>query len=776
MWWALRWFRIYGPCVLLAWPFGLVAQPELRRPAPLVRPQITNLGFVGGAQPPISPHQFGAGMTNQFGAGMTNQFGAGMTPQFGAGMTHQFGAGMTNQFGAGMTNQILEVVPENEFQRYVTESTGQSLPLFGRQLFSPRTAQFFPEFNVPVTADYVIGPGDELIVRAWGNIDINLRLIVDRDGAINVPQVGVLQVAGLKADQVEGFIKSQVGRLFQNFEMNVTFGRLRSIKVLIVGHAHKPGNYAISSLSTAMSALFMAGGPSSVGSMRKIEVRRGGQLVSTLDLYDLLLNGNNSGDVRLAHGDIIRVSPLGPMVALSGSVQLPAVYELAGEEQLKDVIDYSGGLTATAYRGRVTLERIENNTNRKIQTMALDQTGLTQKLQNGDIITVEPISPEFDQIVSLRGHVDIPRRFAWKAGMRIKDLIPHNNYLIPRHYWRRLNRLSEEGESDDLDPARFARRLLSEVNWQYATITRLNPKTLANELIVFNLGAAIQQNDPEENHLLRPGDVITIYSQEDVGVPEAHKDILVTLRGEVSKPGVYRVQPGETLAQLVDRVGGFTESAYAYASVFTRRSVQIEQQKRLDEGVARVEKELAQASARMQARALDKDVQASLEAQAAARAKSIATMRETVATGRITLNLPINTTQPKALPAVELKDGDVFFVPSRMSEVHIMGEVFNQQSSIWTKESTVLDVMAGAGGPTRYADMKQMFIIRANGKVESYRQYEKRFIHTRLYAGDTLVVPEEIDTANWRFELKEWVKIFSDFALGAAAIRVLSSD
>ena len=148
-------------------------------------------------------------------------------------------------------------VRTNEFQLFIERSTGKILPMFGRNLFRWAGAGgFTPAENIPVTADYVVGPGDELIIRAWGQININLRLIVDRTGAINIPQVGVLQVAGLKANQLEGFIKAQVGRVFKNFEMNVTFGRLRSIKVLAVGHAQQPGNYTVSSLSTLLSTLF----------------------------------------------------------------------------------------------------------------------------------------------------------------------------------------------------------------------------------------------------------------------------------------------------------------------------------------------------------------------------------------------------------------------------------------------------------------------------------------------------------------------------------------
>ena len=195
----------------------------------------------------------------------------------------------------------------------------------------------------------------------------------------------------------------------------------------------------------------------------------------------------------------------------------------------------------------------------------------------------------------------------------------------------------------------------------------------------------------------------------------------------------------------------------------------------MEQSIARMQKELASATARLQARTLDASVKSSAAGQMEAKTKSIEVMRKTVATGRIVLRLQREATLPKSLPAMELQDGDTFFVPSKMNEIHVMGEVYNQQSSIWNTGDTVLEIMASAGGPTKHADMKELFLIRADGTVVSYAQQEK-FIRMPIYPGDTLVVPEELDFANWKYELKEWVKIFSDFAIGAAAIRVLQSN
>ena len=678
-------------------------------------------------------------------------------------------------------------------------ASGMGLGLFGMDFFS-RPAGGAGLDVIPVYEDYRVGPGDEILIRAWGQVDMNLRLTVDRNGDINIPKVGVTPVANLQSNQLEGFIKARVGRLFRNFEMNVTLGRLRSIQVFVVGQARRPGKYTVSAWSSLVNALIASGGPSEVGTMRSIQVKRAGQVVATFDLYDLLMKGDKSKDIAIKHGDVIHIPARGNLAGIAGQVKVPAIYELKGGETVGDLLQYAEGFTATAFKGRIHLERIKDHKLREMKV--LDWTLAASKaepVRDGDMVHVVPVSPRFDKVVTMVGHVSVPRRENWKEGMRISDLIPRRADLIPSSYWTRKNGLvNQRGgaggsvaqagtgeirlESNEvrrfryLELVRGAQKLLDEINWEYATIQRIDPESLENELVTFNLGKALRENDPEHNLLLRPGDVIRIFKRGNKLVPKAIRQEFVTLRGEVANPGMYELRSGETLGQLVLRAGGFTPDAYPYASVFTRESVRQEQQKRLDEGIARVERELAQSGARLQARAVDPETKESISAQMQARAKSIATMRSTVATGRITLGLNRNLTQPQSLPNLVLKDGDSFFVPSTISEVHVMGEVFNQQSTIWKPGNTILDKMASAGGPTRHADMKQIFVIRADGTVTSYGLHGRKFIRLSMYPGDTLVVPEKLDFANWKYEVKEWVKIFSDFALGVAAIRVISRD
>ncbi len=211
--------------------------------------------------------------------------------------------------------------PPTEFQLMVADSVGQMLPIYGASLFRQPFSTFAPVENVPVPADYVVGPGDELYLRLWGQLNVELRATVDRNGQVFVPKVGTITVAGVHASSLDGYFRQQIERIYRNFELSVTLGKLRSIEVFFLGEAGRPGTYTISSLSTLVNAIFTAGGPAPQGSMRHIQVKRDGQRITDFDLYDLLLKGDKSKDVSLMTGDVIFIAPVGPQIAIAGSVK-----------------------------------------------------------------------------------------------------------------------------------------------------------------------------------------------------------------------------------------------------------------------------------------------------------------------------------------------------------------------------------------------------------------------------------------------------------------------
>src|SRR6266545_3693919 len=327
----------------------------------------------------------------------------------------------------------------NEFQQFVMQSIGRDLPMFGANLFRTVPSTFAPVDNVPVAADYVVGPGDEIQIRAWGQIDVDYNAAVDRDGTISVPKVGVINVAGIKASDLPAYLKTVFGRTFRNFQLTATLGRLRSIQIFVVGQAKRPGTYTVSSLSTLVTAVFAAGGPSSKGSMRSIQLKRNNQVVADIDLYDLLLSGDKSRDARLLSGDVIYIAPVAQLVAVTGSVNVAAVYELKQNTVLFDLIRWAGGLATTAAGQKATVERIEDHKVRKVEEFPLDMGGLSRSVRDGDLVSVYSLVPRFDNAIALRGNVAQPGRFPWREGMRVRDLIPDREALLSRDYWVKRN-------------------------------------------------------------------------------------------------------------------------------------------------------------------------------------------------------------------------------------------------------------------------------------------------------------------------------------------------
>jgi len=338
--------------------------------------------------------------------------------------------------------------PDTEFQEFVASSLGKRLPIFGQNLFRNVPSTFAPLDRVPVTPDYLIGPGDELMIRSWGQIEINYKTSVDRTGSIYLPRVGAISVAGLRYDQLNDAVKNAVGRVFKNFELTVTLGQLRSIQVFVVGQVRRPGVYTVSSLSTLVNALFASGGPSNHGSMRNIQLKRQGKEITSFDLYDLIVGGDKSKDAQLLPGDVIYVGPVGHLVALSGSVNVPAIFELKERDTLGDAISYAGGLTTTAAGQRAIVERIDEHHARRAEEFPLTADGLHQELHDGDVVRFLHISPRFENAVTLRGNVSVPGRYPWHEGMRVRDLIPNRDVLVTYEYWKRQNRLALDLESE----------------------------------------------------------------------------------------------------------------------------------------------------------------------------------------------------------------------------------------------------------------------------------------------------------------------------------------
>ena len=677
--------------------------------------------------------------------------------------------------GTPPPSEPLAVEP-NDFQELIRASTGQLLPLYGYDLFrAPST--FAPVDNVPVTPEYLVGPGDELLIRAWGQIDVDYRAVVDRNGVISIPRVGTIPVAGLKYSELTDAVKKAVSKNFRNFQLLVTMGQLRSIQVFVVGQARRPGAYTVSSLSTLVNAVFAAGGPSTHGSMRSIQLKRGAAVVTELDLYDLLLRGDKSRDAPLLPGDVIYFPPIGPLAAVSGNVKNPAIYELKGPASIVQLLDYAGGLTTTAQVKQATIERIENRDRRVVDQFSLDAGGMARTVKDGDLVSVYPISPKFENAVTLRGHVALPLRFAWQPGMRVTDLIPDKDALITPDYFTRKNQSVQNQAVESGALAASVRRLYDEINWDYAVVERLNPADLSTSLIPFNLGAVVLQGDASQNLPLEPGDVVTVFSKKDVGAPAERRPVVVRLEGEFKHAGVYQATKGETLRQLIVRVGGLTPQAYLFGTELTRESTKKQQEARLRTAIIQFEQNLQRASAQRARNVTSSEDAASLKAESEAQESVLTRLKQLEPTGRIVLGLP-DDPQLADIPELPLEDGDRVIIPTKPAMVTVFGSVYNDSAFIYKPGRTAFDYLDQAGGTKVEADRNNMFVLRADGSVVSNDGSwwkSGKLGSVELNPGDAIVVPEDLYRTSWTKDLKDWTQIFYQFGLGVAALQVIKN-
>ena len=410
--------------------------------------------------------------------------------------------------------------------------------------------------DVPLGPDYVVGAGDRLTIDLWGGVTQSFTRTVDRDGRVFLPEVGVVQVAGLQLGKAQSLIESVLKPQYRNAQVAVTVSGLRSVRVYVVGDVQRPGGYDISSLATPLSALYAAGGPTAVGSLRTLRHYRGKQLIEDVDLYDFLLHGIRNGSAAFESGDTLLVPPAGPQVAVSGAIKRQAIYEFKpGETSLKVLIDDAGGFTAAASLHHITIERIDANYQRETVTLPVgngqsqepDQEAIAAfMVKDGDRIKVEPILPYSQRAVYLTGHVVRPGRLAYTEGMRLRDVIRSYQDLLPEPAAR--------GE-----------------------IVRLIPPDLHAETINFSVPDALIGNTDIG---LQPFDTIRVFGRYQVDAPT------VAIRGEVLRPGQYPMFQGMSAAQLVRMAGGFKRDALLESADLT--SYDVEDGRQISEKLATV--------------------------------------------------------------------------------------------------------------------------------------------------------------------------------------------
>jgi polysaccharide biosynthesis/export protein len=455
----------------------------------------------------------------------------------------------------------LSVVPAfQQLQVRVTllplEKTGQeALKPFGYDVFSEYPVSLAPETDVPVPSNYVVGPGDVMDVLLYGSQDHAYEMDVGRDGRINFPQLGPIDVGGQLFSAVQAEIESRVRRQMIGVRASVTMAQTRSIQVFVMGDAFDPGSYTISGLGTITSALYAAGGIDNTGSLRNIELKRNGVVVDKLDLYDLLIRGSNAEDAKLLQGDVVFVPPVGATVAIGGQVERPAIYEIKGEDEPSEAIALAGGLTPDADASKATLTRIEPNGRRVVLPLDLSASGgRVEGLRNGDYIYVPLLKPSLDAAVTLQGNVYTAGIYEYHPQMRLTDVI---------------------GSVDALKP---------DTDLHYVLIRRELPPDRRIEVVSADLAAALAHPGTSADPILMPRDQITVFdlssSRDQILQPildelqaestSAQPEQVVTVEGKVNVPGNYPLEPDMTVADLIRAGGGLADAAYLGNAELTR--------------------------------------------------------------------------------------------------------------------------------------------------------------------------------------------------------------
>lgn len=666
----------------------------------------------------------------------------------------------------------------------------QSAPLkrFGSEIFvdhgdSSMTRMSVSGVNapldIPLGPDYIVGPGDSLTINLWGGLTQSIIRVIDREGKVFLPEAGSVQVAGLSLGEAEKQIRAALTKQYRDAQVSVTISRLHSVRLYVVGDVQRPGGYDLSALATPLSALYAAGGPTSVGSLRILKHYRGQQLIEEIDLYDFLLHGVQTNTVHFESGDTLQIPPAGPQVAISGAVKRPAIYELkSGESNLASVIEDAGGLTAAASLGHITVERIDANQKRETLTLKdsdssnpqVDSASLQSfAVQDGDRIHIAPILPYSDRVIYLEGHVFRPGRLPYRDGMRLSDVLHSYQDLLP-------------------EPA------------AHGELIRLVPPDLHAENIPFNLPDVLIGND---NLTLQPFDTIRVFGRYEEDTPT------VTIHGEVLRPGIYPLSRGMTAAQLVRMAGGFKRDALLDTADLT--SYRVENGNRVNGEIATVRigsavsgsdpsadvglkagdiltihqitgwNDIGQSVAirgqvrfpgsygfhegerlssvlrraggmrdtaypegavliRNQVRELEEKSRTELIRQietnsAAARLgagdtggrlqlikaqqdEAVEELKSHPATGRMVIHISADIDSWANTPAdIEVRSGDVITIPKRPGFVLVSGQVYNATALTFTPGKTAAWYLSRAGGTNGTANKREIFIIRANGSV-----------------------------------------------------------
>ncbi|MCC6966551.1 MAG: SLBB domain-containing protein [Nitrospira sp.] len=645
---------------------------------------------------------------------------------------------------------------EEAFAQFsVLQGIKSRLKQFGYDFFDAHAGGFTSLQDVPVGPDYVIGPQDSLAVHIWNVPDQNFNRSyiapVERDGMVVIPQVGAIPVGGQTFSQAERTIHARLSMLLKRFELHVSMARIRTMKVYVVGEVARPGAYELSALATASNAIYAACGPSRSGSLRQVRIMRDGKTVGQLDLYEFLLQGDRRQDNRLQAGDVVLVPPLGPVVAISGSVKRPAIYELKPGTRLTELLTLAGGLTPLSDRQRCHLFRqdpalkernmIDVDLVRALASQGQEKSRLGVEggdplLMDGDYIRIATLPTQVVNVVSLVGAVKSPGPYEFRAGMHVKDILTPEQLTVDAYADR-------------------------------AEIVRTDPATYLTKVIPFSPTAVFEGRE-SDNHVLNRLDQVVISSQ-------MRAPALVLVEGEVRRAGYFTIEIGERLSSVLKRSGGFTPNAFPNGIVLVRESVKVKQQAELDRFIAAERQRLTAQSAGIAAGTAGLSVMAGASGAMAEQQVLALRLQQLEATasrielGRVIVSLDSIERLEGTEDDIILESRDRITIPTPPQTVGIIGSVKNPTSVVYRPGLDLNDYLRQAGGVTEDANKREMYVMRANGTTDSSYLSAKE-----MRPGDTIVVPQKIEARPPQLALWQTVaSIIGSLALTAAGIAVV---
>jgi len=658
-----------------------------------------------------------------------------------------------------------------------------ALKRFGADIFRNGTGNLEKlPMDLPAGPDYVLGPGDGVNINIWGSISRTILRTVDREGRLALPDAAAVVVAGQTIVQAQDLIARALATQYHNARVDLSLTRLRSIRVYVSGDVERPGAYDISSLSTPLNALYMAGGPTARGSLRAVRHFRDGKLIREVDLYDLLLHGVLSGIERLEPGDTILVPPAGNLVSVAGMVRRPAIYELRGERELTDVLQLAGGVLVSATLRQISVERIEPHQRRLMLNVDLPATGDPATLSgaiggfpvlDGDYITIVPILPYSDQTVYLNGHVFRPGKYPYQPGMQITDLIHSYADLLPEPAdYAELIRLMLPDHHPEATEFNLADILAGNISLAlqpfdtvrifgryeidapkvsiFGEVLRPGEYPLARGMKATDLvrlaggfrRSAFTERADIADYRVNSTEVVTELKTIDMAqalAGDAAADavlkpgnivtirrlpgwddigITVTVHGEVQYPGSYGTENGERLSTLLKRAGGFRTKAYPQGAVLERGQVREQEEATRLKLIQSIE--ATGADLKMSATASGQDQAAMLQAMTQQRQQIVSALRSQPASGRLVIRIsPDIESWQNTSADIELRAGDVITIPRNPSFVLVSGQVYNPTALTYAPGKNADWYLQQAGGATHLANKKDIYIIRANGSVIS---------------------------------------------------------